>query len=150
MILGSYLKKLRRLKRKDKKPTKTPTFPEIPTIHLILPTPAHDEAGTAGTSNPNKMALSRTTTSSSTTEYTNGYHTSTSSSTSPPPGYTDHHHHHPGAVSDHGSSASRLEYARILYEHTMKQMERFAQDAQARGTVSIDHYQHQQRTAAIN
>ncbi|KAF3280913.1 hypothetical protein TWF970_002592 [Orbilia oligospora] len=139
MILGTYLKKLR-LRRRSKN-NSNPSFPQIPTIHLTLPTPYTEGAQSSTVSD--KMAFSRTA-SSSTTEYTNGYHTPTS-----PPAYTDHsvHSHH---GHDHDSSASRQEYARILYEHTMKQMERFAQDAQSRGTLSMDHYPYQQRAAAIN
>ena len=140
MILGAYLKKLR-LKRKNKN-NSNPTLPQIPTIHLTLPTPYVEGAQTSTISN--KMAFSTATTSSPTTEYTNGYHRPTSQSA-----YTNHlaHSHH---SHDHDPSASRQEYARILYDHTMKQMERFAQDAQSRGTLSIDHYPHQQRAAAFN
>jgi len=83
------------------------------------------------------MASSRTNSASSTTEYTNGYHTPTS-----PQSFTDNHH------EDHDTAASRQEYARILYEHTMKQMERFARDAQSRGTLSMDHYPTQHLSAA--
>lgn len=142
MILGTYLKKLG-LKRKSNSKGTKPTFPQIPSIHLTLPSPYVEETQPSN-SKSNKMAFSRTTTSSSTTEYTNGYHTPTS-----PPPYTDHavHNHH---SHDLNSSASRQEYARILYEHTMKQMERFAQDAQSRGTLSMDHYPHQLRATATN
>ncbi|KAK6498661.1 hypothetical protein TWF481_011239 [Arthrobotrys musiformis] len=144
MILGTYLKKLR-FKRKNKNSSKF-IFPQVPTIHLTLPTPYVEETQTS-TIISTKMAFSRTTTSSSTAEYTtNGYHTPTS-----PPAYTDHSVHlHGQHVHDPGSSASRQEYARILYDHTMKQMERFAQDAQSRGTLSMDHYPHQPRATALN
>ncbi|KAF3926731.1 hypothetical protein ABW21_db0205617 [Orbilia brochopaga] len=71
------------------------------------------------------MSSSRTTTSS-TAELTNGYHTPSS-----PQSFSDEHHH-PETL------ASRQEYARILYDHTMKQMERFALEAQSRGTLAMD------------
>ncbi|KAK6352599.1 hypothetical protein TWF730_009422 [Orbilia blumenaviensis] len=147
MILGTYLKKLRFKRKSNINNNSNPKFPQIPTIHLTLPTPSHtvEESRTsAASAAANKMAFSRTTTSSSTTEYTNGYHTPTS-----PPPYTDHsvHAHH---GHDPASSASRQEYARILYEHTMKQMERFAQDAQSRGTLSMDHYPPQLTAAAAS
>ncbi|KAF3912799.1 hypothetical protein AA313_de0200428 [Arthrobotrys entomopaga] len=156
MIIGT-LKKLRLSKSRKNNSNKKlqPTFPLPPAvnIHLTLPsstTAAHSPHNQTSILNTKsnkqytsfKMASSRTTTtSSSSTEFTNGYHTPTS-----PESFTDHHNHN----HEHVSSASRQEYARILYEHTMKQMERFARDAQSRGTLSMDHYPLQHSAAASN
>jgi hypothetical protein len=128
MIIAT-LKKFRLSKGRKNKSNKSQFPPPPQVIHLSLPpAPTHKQPipTKSSTNHTSKMASSRTTTSSS-TDFTNGYHTPTS-----PDSFTDHH--------DHVSSASRQEYARILYEHTMKQMERFAQDAQSRGTLSMDFY----------
>jgi hypothetical protein len=80
---------------------------------------------------------------SSTTSLTNGYHTPNS-----PASYSEEHLDHHGHSDNY--LASRQEYARILYEHTMKQMEKFAEAARTRGTLSMEHYPVQQTAAAGN
>lgn len=87
------------------------------------------------------MTLTSTHRSTSSTSVTNGYHTPNS-----PASFSEEHLH--GHSDDY--LASRQQYARILYEHTMKQMERFAEGARSRGTLSMDHYPVQQAAAAGN